>query len=147
MWIKLKCLKWDPRRNLDFIRALSLRHPPPRDGVCVRGEGDPPQVACDRVITVGAVRLGDLVIGRQERVADRRCASYYVDQSLVSPASAPPHRHGLRSRHLQDRPPLPQPGVLGKKKISDLISAKLLKLPSEVRKCCVAIVAQALPRF
>lgn len=33
---------------------------------------------------------------------------------LLSPASAPPRKHGLRNRYVQDRPALPQPGVLGK---------------------------------
>lgn len=45
---------------------------PPREG-----GGRPPSpspAACDRVITVGTVGLGELVIGRQERAANRRCA-------------------------------------------------------------------------
>lgn len=61
---------------------MRLPNPPVR--VCMCGGGHPPQAACDRVITVGAVRLGDLVTGRQERAADRRCASYKVDQSVSS---------------------------------------------------------------
>lgn len=35
-------------------------------------------------------------------------------ERLLTPASARPRKHGLRNRYLQDRPPLPQPGVLGK---------------------------------
>lgn len=86
--------------------------------------------------------------GRQERAADRRCASYKEGQS-VSSVLPQLLRANMDCGVVISKTVLLFLSLVFwvREKIENLISAKLLKLPSEVTKCCVAIVAQALPGF